>query len=235
MGGSTEIQQPSVPEPQSFSSSISDYVANYPKLMQLEQQYAPQEAALQLQLAQQYAVPLGKAMQSAQESLYPETSKLQEQLAKIASEGMTSSVPDWMKEQYRSSMAGMLGSNVQGGIGADYMSRGLMQQQMDWNNYYQNLGLSVAGRQPLSTPGSASYTNQLSNYTPSMATSYNASTYSPYASLYGNMYNTNAQMSQQSPAWANALGTIGGAALGMAMPGIGKGLGTAGGMLPKIW
>lgn len=189
---STQVAAPSTPTAPSTSSSIADWVQNYPSVFALQQQYAPQEAAQQVSLAQQYALPYGQAMQAAQEGMYPGTTAIQENLANQSIEGMSSQMPDWAKQQYQSGVNAQLGSNVNSPIGADYASRGMMQQQEDWKRYYQNLGLSVTGRQPLtqaSTPQTSNYTQA---YTPGSVMSYNSGNYGNYVGAYSSMYGANA-------------------------------------------
>jgi hypothetical protein len=204
---SGSASQPTSP---SVSSSMADYVANYPKLMALQQQYAPQEAAMNLQLAQQYAEPYGKAYAAAQSAMYPQTTALQENLAGVATQGMQSQVPDWMKAQYQSDMNAQLGTNVSSPIGSDYMSRGLLQQQEEWQRYYQNLGLSVTGRQPLTQATTPATTNQLSTFNPSTVMGMNSNTYGTQSS----MYNNNQNIAAQGNPYMNSLMGVGGMALG---------------------
>lgn len=180
-GTTTQLIQPTPPPQPSTAEGIKAYVDSLPALYEAQMKYAPLEAQQQLALAQQYALPLAQAYKSAQDSLYPHTSGLQEQLAKMASEGSTAQVPSWMKDQYHSDLNAQLGSNVNSGAGADYVSRGLMQQQQGYNQYYQNLGLSLAGRQPLANPSSPNYTNQLGNYTPGQGLQYSSQNYGTYA------------------------------------------------------
>lgn len=212
MGGTT-IQQPSTPAAPSVTSSIEDYVQNYPALFALQQQYAPQEAAMNVGLAQQYAEPLGQAYKTAQEAMYPQETQITNAMNQQVLEGMESEVPDWMREEYLSNLRANLGTNAGSGIGADYTSRGLLQQKQDWQKYYNDLGLSITGRQPIATASTPQTTNQLANYTPQGVLNYNASTYGSYANAYANMYGTNAQYGNQNP-WMNMFGTLGGSALG---------------------
>lgn len=225
MGGS-KTQSITQPTPPTVQSSMSDYVQNYPAMMQLMQQYAPQEAALQVQLANQYAELLGAAYQKAQQAMYPEEYKLSQQLNQQTLEGMQGDVPDWMKKEYLSNYNAALGTNVGSPAAADATSVNLLKLKQDWRNYYNNMALSITGRQPIAQASAPQYTNQLQGYTANNVMGFNQGMYGNQASLYGNMYGTNAQLSQQSPAWANALGTIGGAALGSAF-------GTPGGMFGR--
>jgi hypothetical protein len=203
MGGST----PQQPTPPTVGSNIAEYVANYPKLVQLQGQYGPQEAAQQVALAQQYAGPLGQAYKTAQDQIYPNETALSNALTQQAQAGIQSDVPDWMKQEYLSGMRAQLGENAMSGIGADYVSRGLMQQKQDWQNYYRNMGLSIAGRQPVYSANSPQ-TNQITQgFTPQGVMGYNQG-------IYGQQMNAWGQQQAQGNQWMNAgagiLGSIGG-------------------------
>lgn len=185
MGGSsggttTQVIQPTPPPQPSTAEAINAYVASLPALYEAQMKYAPMEAQQQVDLAQKYAVPLAQAYQSAQDILYPGTSGLQESLAQQAQQGMTSQVPQGMRDQYRSDLMAQLGTNASSGVGADYVSRNMINQQQQYQQYYQNLGLSLAGRQPLVNPTSPNYTNQLGNYQPGQGLSYTAGNYGTF-------------------------------------------------------
>jgi hypothetical protein len=205
--GSTSISTPETPQAPSTAESIQAWVDSMPAVFAEQQRQAPLEAAQQVSLAQQYAQPLGEAMKSAQDALYPQTSKLQEQLATQALQGMSSSMPDWMKQQYQSDFNANLGTNAGSGMGADYMSRGLLQQGQDWQKYYQNLGLSVAGRQPLSQASTPGYSNYASSFTPQSVMNYNSQNYGNYSNAYANMYGTNQQaQASNNSMWSSIIG-----------------------------
>lgn len=205
-GTTTQIIQPTPPTAPSLTTSINDYIASLPALYEAQMKYAPMEAQQQVDLAQQYAVPLAQAYQQAQEVLYPGTSSLQEQLAQTAQQRSTGAIPTSFQDQYRSDLKAQLGTNVGSGIGADYVSRGLMNQQEDYNRYYQNLGLSLAGRQPLVNPQSPNFTNQAGAYQPSQALSYNAGNYGVFAGASRPLLSQN-QGGQ--PNWALGLNSAG--------------------------
>jgi hypothetical protein len=216
MGSTPET--PSVPAAPTAAQNMQDWIANYPAMFALQQEYAPKEAAQQVALAQQYAQPLGEAMKSANDALYPETSKLQESLANQALAGMQSGVPDWQRQQYQSDLNANLGSNVGSGIGADYVSRGMLQQNQDWQNYYRDLGLSTAGRQPLAQASTPGYSNYASTYTPGQVASTNSNNYGSMISAYSGMYGANSQAASQGTSnWFNLMGSgigAGGSAYG---------------------
>lgn len=210
MGGDTTVQQPAAP---TTTSSVNDWAQNLPTVYENQLKYAPLEAAQQVSLAQQYAQPLGQAMQSAQSAMYPQTTALQENIAGQAAQGMQSQMPDWMKSQYQSNMNAQLGNNVNSPIGADYASRGLMQQQQDWKQYYQNLGLSATGRQPLNQASTPNSSNYMQGFTPGAVMNSNNQNFGTQANIFG---------TQQQAATANQ---------GQWMNLIGSGMGAAGSMM----
>ena len=207
-GSTTQVIQPTPPPQPSTADAIKAYVDSLPQLYEAQMKYAPLEAQQQVELAQQYAIPLAQAYKSAQETLYPGTSALQESLAAQAQEGMSGDVPQSLAEQYRSDLRAEVGPNAGAGIGADYVSRNLVNQREQYKNYYQNLGLSLAGRQPLAQPSSPNYTNQLANYNPGQALNYTASNYGVYAGASRPIVSQN---QSGTPNWAlgmNAAGNL---------------------------
>jgi len=216
MSTSIEASQPTAP---TTGQSVQDWANALPQIYETQMKYAPLQAQQQVGLAQQYAAPMGQAMQAAQSAMYPKTTALQENLAGVAQEGMGSQVPDWMQQAYRSNMSAQLGNNVNAPIGADYMSRGLLQQQQDWQRYYQNLGLSVTGRQPLTQAGTPQTSDYMSGFTPGSVMQSNNQNYGTQAGIYGNQlsYNSNAngQMMNMIGAGIGAAGTMGGSMFGL--------------------
>jgi len=205
--GSTKIEQPAPPAAPTVAQSMTDYVANYPKLWQMQMEYAPQEAALQVALAQQYAQPMGEALKTAQEAMYPQETAITNEATRQALAGMQTGMPDWAKQQYLDTLRANIGTNAGSGIGADYISRNLLEQEKGWRDYYTNLGLSIAGKQPVYTAQPVGYTNQMASYTPQGVLDYNARNYGSYANLFGNMYNANANLAGQR--YASTMNLIG--------------------------
>lgn len=169
--GSTRIEQASQPTVSS-AEAIREWVSSMPQVYETQMRYAPLEAAQQVQLAQQYAQPLGEALLTAQKAMYPEEYALRSDLMKQAQEGMATGVPDWMRQRYQGEMRAQLGENAISGSGADYMSRGLLQQQQDWQNYYRNMAMSLGGSQPVYGANLPGYSNYMSSFTPQSTLGY---------------------------------------------------------------
>lgn len=175
-GGET-VYIPTAAAAPTAAQSAADYAASLPVQYEAALKYQPQFDQLQYEQYAKLAPQYTALYDQLQKQYYPETYGLQEQLAKQASEAASATeIPDWMAQQYRNNVNAQLGSNVNSPIGADYVSRGLIDQAQQYRSYYQNLGLSLAGRQPLTSPqyqGSntnvaantnANYTNALQGY-----------------------------------------------------------------------
>lgn len=174
-GSKTTVYNPS-PAPQpTTAESIDAWVKSMPTVFAEQQRQAPLEAQQQIDLLSQYGLPLAQTAQSIDAQLYPETQKLQEGMAAQANEGMNATeMPDWMRKSYMSDMNANLGTNAGSPIGADYVSRGMQQQLFNQQKYYRDLGLSLAGRQPLINSGQAQpqTTNYASGFTPGSVMNY---------------------------------------------------------------
>lgn len=216
--GSTKIESPSTPAAPTPAQTAEQYAAALPIYWENQLKYAPLEAQQQVSLAQQYAAPLAQAYQTANEILYPGTAGLQESLAAQAQTGMTSGLTPAETAQYRSDLASQLGTNVGSGIGSDYMSRNMLMQQQNRQDYYRNLALSTAGRQPLTTAQPVNTLNYMQNYTPTANANFVGQGYGNYSNAYSSMYGANAGIAgsknqmygQIIGGGLGALGTFGG-------------------------
>jgi hypothetical protein len=206
---STKVSTPNPPAPPSSSEQVQAWVDALPQIFEAQLKYAPKELQQQLEMAMRYMPQFSQLQQQIQEQLYPESTGLQENLAQQAREGMAGGMPDWYKQKSQDYFNANLGTNAGSPMGADYFSRGMLEQEKNWGDYYRNLGLSVTGRVPITTPAMGQSSNYMQGYTPGAVGSNMMQGYGSYSNLYGNMYNTNAQMAQaNSP--MNWLGGIGG-------------------------
>ena len=193
MGGTnTTIQQPAPPATPSASASIQEYIQNQPELFKLQQQQAPQEAQLQLELLQNYGTQFGQATKAAQEALNPETSAIQEELAGTARERMAGGLSEEERAQFLSDFSGQLGTNIGSPIGAMATSRGLMLASQQRQREGENLGLSLAGRQQLAAPQAPTVNNLSGSLTPGQVLGFNQGVYGTQGNIFGTqagMYN----------------------------------------------
>lgn len=214
-GSTTEIYQPSPPPQPSTTEAVQAWADAMPQVYETQMQYAPLQAQQQVELAQQYAQPLGEAYQQAQQAMNPETFALQEQLAGQAGEGMEQGLSDVEREQYFSDISGALGTNVGSPIGAEFTGRSMLLADQARKDYFRNLGLSVAGRQPLAQPQTPGTSNYMGGFTPGQSMNFMASTYAPFVQGSQPM-----MMQNQQPNYLGGIGSILGGIGGMATGGM---------------
>lgn len=143
-------------------------------------------------MAQQYA-PQYKAIQDA---LYPELANLDKALVNQAATGISADLPDALKRQYQDQFRAEIGDNNGSGIGADYVSRNMVAAGEQYRNYYQNMALTLTGRQPLyqATPGGYQQNfNAAQNFNYGTTSAFQGQAYGNYSNAYSSMYGTNAQ------------------------------------------
>lgn len=195
-GGGGAPAAPAVPqyEPE---KDYKAYIKFAPQVAQAQIGIAPQFAASELDLINRYGPSISQALQRSEASVYPYSAGLQEQLAKLANQGMSGGLPKELRDLYREQLRAELGPNVGSPIGGDYISRGLIQGGEDYNRYYQNLGASLAGRIPITAPGGpqARYTPE--GLTPNQGLASGASAYGSYVSALANVYSSQVAGSQK--------------------------------------
>lgn len=190
---STKVKTDTPPAPTAptAASSIRDYVELAPQLLELQKQQNPQLAEMDYQLAQEYAPKYQQLMMDTEAQAYPYTAGLQEQLAKRASEGIGGELTPELEASYRNRLRAEIGPNAGSGIGADYVSRGLIDAEQQYQRYYDDLGLSLTGRLPLSQATNPSFRTSSSLLDPSSVMGFNQGVYGTQGSIFSNLYNTN--------------------------------------------
>ena len=187
-GGGSKTITSSAPAPQTTAESMADYVASLPALYDAQMEYDPKLVQQQLELLQTYGTQFGEATKATQDALYPETSAIQEEFAGQALEGSEQGLTPEEMAQYRDIYASELGTNAGSGVGANYMGSGLVQANIQRKDYYRNLGLTLAGRQPLSQGGVTGQANWMQQYQANQGLQNNASNYGNYASSFDTAY-----------------------------------------------
>jgi hypothetical protein len=146
------------------------------------------------------------------EQLYPQTAGLQETIAGQAAQGLSQDLPNWYKGKVEDTLKSQLGRNlVYNPQAQEQYGIATQQAYQDWGNYWRNLALSAAGRQPL-----AASPNLMSSYTPQVNMGFASNNYGTAANIYGNQMRAYSEMYNQSPPWMNLAGSLGGAGLGAA-------------------
>ena len=80
MGGDTQVQQPTPPAAPTTAESVDSYVANYPKMQELQMEYAPQLAQQNFDLQSQYAPQYAQEAWDLQQQYAPEYAQQQQEL-----------------------------------------------------------------------------------------------------------------------------------------------------------
>lgn len=186
--GSTSIQQPTPPAAPSVQDSAQAYAQSLPTIYNAQLQYQPAFEQQNLDLIKQYA-PQYKAVQDA---LYPELGQLDTSLTKQAAEGISGDLPDYMKQKYQDQFRAEIGDQNGSGIGADYVSRNMLAAGQQYQQYNQNLALTLTGRQPLyqANQMQPAY-NATQNYNYGTTSGFQSSGYGNYSNAYSNMYSAN--------------------------------------------
>jgi len=209
-GGGSKTITSSAPAPQTTAESMADYVASLPALYDAQMEYDPKLVQQQLELLQTYGTQFGEATKATQDALYPETSAIQEEFAGQALEGSEQGLTPEEMAQYRDIYASELGTNAGSGVGANYMGSGLVQANIQRKDYYRNLGLTLAGRQPLSQGGVTGQSNWMQQYQANQGLQNNAQNYGNYA----NSFDTSYQASPWGDIAGSVIGGVGAAASG---------------------
>lgn len=190
--GGGAVQAPAAPAAPTTADTLAEYIKNYPQLVELQKRYAPELAATDYGIQKQYQ---------------PNQLALGEQLAGQASQGMTQNAPAWYQNNIQDTMKANFGRNlVYNPQAQEQFGLATNQANEDWKRYYQNMGLSLNNRVPLTQ--NTMQTAQ--GYTPAQALNSAALTYGTQANIYGTqggMYNAQYSNPQSNP-WANAGGSI---------------------------
>lgn len=201
---------PTIPE-YNPNKDYKAYIKWAPQVATTQIGLAPRYAESELNLLNQYGPQYAASMKRMEEQLYPYSTGLQEGLAKIASERLTGALPKELQDLYRENLRAEIGPNAGSGIGADYLSRGLVQGQEDYNRYYQNLGASLTGRIPVTAPGQVQPRYTPEGLTMNQQLAAGAQGYGSYVGALSSIYS-----SQVAAAGQRSGGGGIGAALGLA-------------------
>lgn len=212
MGGKTQVQQaaPTPIQAPSTAEAINAYVQSLPALYQAQLDFAPKEAQQQLSLLQQYGGQYGQAMQDAQRSLNPQLTSLTEQLSGQAYQGSMAGLTPEDEKYYADQFKSLVGDQVRGGLGASAVASNLLNTRLQRQDYFRNLGLSLAGMQPLAQPQMPNYTNQLGNYSPGQGLNYSQGSFATQSA-----YNKPQFFQAYKPGFADTFSQIAGGVGGL--------------------
>ena len=207
-GGSPKAPaQPEPPKPPSTQEQMESWAKGYPAVAEAQMEYMPIFA---------------RETKALQEEFYPTTAALQENIAGQATRGMEQSLSDTEKDFYRDQFSSGLGTNAGSPMGSDYMSRNMLMAQQGREDYWRNVGSTMAGRQPLSQAPSIGQFQ--GGFTPGAGLQNSAQMFGSQANIFGSQ----AGMFNQSQASATAER---GQSMNFMSDMIGGGMGMIGGMI----
>lgn len=212
------ITTPATPAAPTAQQTAEEYAKALPIYYQTAMEYEPQMAALQKQINEQ---------------LYPNTAGLQETIAGQASTALGQDLPSWYQEKVGENLKSQLGRNlVYNPQAQEQYGLNTQAAYKDYGDYWRNLALSAAGRQPLATSA-----NLANTYTPAVQSNVAANNYGNYVGAYGsmsnaamsanaNMYGSYTNNYNTGNPWMNMGGSILGGGLGSFMGGYGYKMGS---------
>ena len=149
MGGGTEIIQPPTAAAPTAGESAAEYAAALPAINQANLEYQPQIDQQQFDSYQTLAPQYAQLNQDVMQQFQPNQFALGEQLASDASNmaqnGLSADEMGLYKDQYKS----MMGNQVNSPVGASFIGKNLMEQQMQAKQQGRNMGLSLSGKMPI--------------------------------------------------------------------------------------
>lgn len=203
------VQQPTPPAAPTVADTTKAYVDSLPAMYQAQLDWNPKLTEQDYQLTSQYA----EKYKSLQDSLYPELAQLDKQLTNQALAGSaTSELSDPLKKQYLDQFRSEVGDQAGSGIGAGYVSKNMLNAGVSQQQYYQNIGLTLTGRQPLYQQQQTQTANVGQGYNYGTVSQAMQQGYGNYSNAYSSMYGANAQLQGSQNAMYGQM--IGGAAGG---------------------
>lgn len=149
MGG-TKIVQSTPPAAPTAGQSAAEYAAALPQILQAQLEFQPQFDQAQLESFRQLGPQFAQVSRDVLEQFSPTLASLDEELAKqalqLSETGLSESARDLFRDEFKS----LVGNQVNSGIGADFISSGLVRANEEARNFGRNLGLSLQGKVPIS-------------------------------------------------------------------------------------
>lgn len=220
MGGSkTEIVQPTPPASPTPAQSARDYAAALPSILQAQLQYQPQfdQAAFESfqQLAPQYATVARETLQQYSPTLASLDEELAKQALQQSQQGLSQDEIDFYRDQFKAGLSG--GNQINSGLGADFIAKNLLAENLARKSQGQNLGLSLQGKVPITQAFQQPSQFQVANsFAPSFATQ---------SSTFGSVFSGAGRPIAVQNQRPDIIGGIGGALQGIGSIASGGGLG----------
>ena len=151
MGSSPTIVNPTPPAPVSAGQSAAEFAAALPSILQAQLEFQPEFDRATFESFQELSPQFAQVSQDVLEQFSPQQAALPEALAEQALVGSEQGLPDELREEFKDTFKSLVGSNVESGIGADFVARNLLEQDLAFRQFNQNLALSLQNKVPITT------------------------------------------------------------------------------------
>lgn len=148
--GKKETVISQAPPPVTAGQSAAEYAAALPAILEAQLEFQPQFDQATFDSFQEFAPQYAGVNQQVLEQFSPNQAALGEQLAQQALDGAENGLPDDLRQAYLNDFKALAGNQVNAPIGGDFVGQNLLQQDLGYRQFNQNLGLSLAGRAPIS-------------------------------------------------------------------------------------
>lgn len=119
-----------------------------PTILETQLQFQPQFDRATFQSFAELAPEFARVQREALEATSPNLAALDEELAKQALSASQEGLPEELRENFRNTFVSLVG-DPRSGIGADFVSKQLLEQDLAFRQAAQNLGLSLQGKVPV--------------------------------------------------------------------------------------
>lgn len=166
MGGGQKLVQSTPPAAPTAGQSAAEYAAALPQILQAQLQYQPAFDQQALDSFRELGPQYAQISRDVLNQYSPNLAALDETLAKqaldMSQNGLSQSAQDMFKNQFKS----LVGDQANSGIGANFIAKNLLQQNLAYQSEGRNLGLSLQGKVPISQPYSQPSFNVAQGFAP---------------------------------------------------------------------
>jgi hypothetical protein len=113
-------------------------------------QFQPQFDRAAFESFAELAPQFARVSRDVLEETSPNLARLDDALARQALEGTTQGLSDDERDMFRDEFKALVGNQVNSGIGADFVARNLLREDLNARRFNQNLGLSLQNKVPIS-------------------------------------------------------------------------------------
>ena len=149
MGGGTKVVQPTPPPQPTAGQSAKEFAQALPTILETQLKYQPEFDRETLRSFQELGPQYAQVARETLEQFSPTLAGLDEELAKqslqMSQQGLSAEEEDFFKRQFKD----LVGEQASSGLGASFVARNLLSQDIARRDVGRNLGLSLQGKVPI--------------------------------------------------------------------------------------